>query len=106
MFQRFGIMVGERNVDQESDVPREQLGRFNITGRDRDKYVFKVPSLRNVAATAPYFHDGSVDILEGAIITMAQLQLGLNLTLAEATKIASFLNSLTGMYRGRAVGSE
>ena len=106
MFQRFGIMVGERNVDQESDVPREQLGRFNITGRDRDKYVFKVPSLRNVAATAPYFHDGSVDTLEGAIITMAQLQLGLNLTLAEATKIASFLNSLTGMYRGRAVGSE
>ena len=92
----------------KSDVAKRAIrARVNIHWPlYRDKYVFKVPSLRNVAATAPYFHDGSVDILEGAIITMAQLQLGLNLTLAEATKIASFLNSLTGMYRGRAVGSE
>jgi cytochrome c peroxidase len=72
------------------------LGRFNVTKQDADKQVFKVPSLRNVEKTAPYFHDGSVKTLKEAVTNMANYQLGRTLSPADVTSILSFLNTLTG----------
>lgn len=72
------------------------VGRSAITKSDADKFLFKVPSLRNVAKTAPYFHDGSADTLTDAIKKMASHQLGRDLSDADAQSIAEFLGSLTG----------
>jgi cytochrome c peroxidase len=72
------------------------LGRFDVTNQDADKQVFKVPSLRNVEKTAPYFHDGSVKTLEEAVTKMANYQLGRSLSPADATSILAFLKTLTG----------
>ena len=72
------------------------LGRFDVTNQEADKQVFKVPSLRNVEKTAPYFHDGSVKTLEEAVADMGNYQLGRSLSPAEVTSIISFLKTLTG----------
>jgi cytochrome c peroxidase len=71
-------------------------GRFEVTEADADRYVFKVPSLRNVAKTAPYLHDGSVGTLDEAIRLMAKHQLGKALQPEEVTSIKTFLEALTG----------
>ena len=71
-------------------------GRFEVTKLEADRYVFKVPSLRNVAETAPYFHDGSVTTLSAAMRVISQTQLGKPLTDAQASDIEEFLHSLTG----------
>ncbi|MCP4038270.1 MAG: c-type cytochrome [bacterium] len=71
-------------------------GRFEVTGKETDRQVFKVPSLRNVAETGPYFHDGSVATLEQAVSIMAEHQLGQTLSAAENASIRSFLTALTG----------
>ena len=98
MFQRFGVM--DDYFADRGAITDASLGRFNVTGREQDRHVFKVPSLRNVAVTAPYFHDGSVASLEQAIAIMARYQLGLALPDEEIEAIAAFLNSLTGTFRG------
>lgn len=67
-----------------------------MTGREEDKHVFKVPSLRNVALTAPYFHDGSAAVLTEAIGVMGRFQLGRELASEDVGAIAAFLESLTG----------
>ncbi|MEZ4737589.1 MAG: cytochrome c peroxidase [Caldilineaceae bacterium] len=74
----------------------EDVGRYNVTGQDEDKYVFKVPSLRNVAKTAPYFHDGSVETLDQAVRIMVRHQLGKTVTDEEVADVVAFLNALTG----------
>lgn len=71
-------------------------GRFKVTRNPADLFVFKVPSLRNVAKTGPYFHDGSVASLDSAIRLMARHQLGLELNDAQVSDIHAWLNSLTG----------
>jgi cytochrome c peroxidase len=71
-------------------------GRFEVTKEEADRYVFKVPGLRNVAETAPYFHDGSVPELGAAIRVMGQTQLSKPLTDVQAADIEEFLRSLTG----------
>jgi cytochrome c peroxidase len=88
MFQKLGQ---EKPWDDDEDQ-----GRFDITGKEYDRQVFKVPSLRNVAETGPYFHDGSVKTLKEAVRLMADHQLGISLTDEEVISIISFLNSLTG----------
>ena len=75
---------------------QSDLGRFNVTNAEADKMMFKVPSLRNVAMTGPYFHDGSVAELPAAVKLMAKHQLGRALSDADAAAIASFLATLTG----------
>ena len=75
---------------------QEDQGRFNVTHAEIDKMVFKVPSLRYVTETAPYFHDGSVSDLPTAIKMMGHHQLGKELTDAQAASIASFLESTSG----------
>jgi len=92
-FRKFGLN-DPYWVHTRSAKPDE--GRYLQTGDPADRYVFKVASLRNVAETAPYFHDGSVATLPEAIKIMAELQVGLQLDDAQADEIAAFLATLTG----------
>ncbi len=86
-FQKMGVKKHYEN--------KEDTGRFKITSAEEDMYVFKVPSLRNVALTAPYFHDGSQSTLDLAVKKMAEIQLGKNLSEQEIESIVTFLNALT-----------
>lgn len=95
MYQTMGVM-GQYFRDRGTEITESDLGRIVITNKEYDKFVFKVPSLRNIALTAPYFHDGSAKTLEAAISTMAKYQLGRKLTKAEIDSIAAFLKTLTG----------
>lgn len=96
MFQRFGIFRGQNRPHHDEDT-----GRFGVTGAARDRQVFRVPSLRNVAVTAPYYHDGRVQTLETAVDLMATRQLGRPLHADEIELIVQFLNTLTGEYQGQ-----
>ena len=69
---------------------------FEVTGAESDLYVFKVPSLRNVTKTGPYFHDGSVAGLDEAVRLMGRHQLGRELDDGQVASIIDFLGSLTG----------
>jgi cytochrome c peroxidase len=73
----------------------KDLGRYEITKKEEDKFVFKVPSLRNIAITQPYFHDGQVKTLPQATKMMGELQLGVELDDEQTSLIVAFLRSLT-----------
>lgn len=88
MYQKLGLV--KPWPDQKDQ------GRFEVTGKETDKMMFKVPGLRNIARTAPYFHDGSVATLEEAISLMAEHQLGRTLTPEQVGEIVTFLESTTG----------
>ncbi len=75
---------------------RPDLGRYNSTQKEEDKYVFRVAMLRNVSKTAPYFHDGSVASLHQAVRVMAEVQLGRQFPDADVDDIVAFLGTLTG----------
>ncbi|MDE2463053.1 MAG: cytochrome-c peroxidase [Alphaproteobacteria bacterium] len=77
-------------------LPANDKGRFMVTKTPSDEYVFKVPTLRNIALTAPYFHTGQVWDLREAVAIMGTSQIGAQLTKDEISKITSFLESLTG----------
>lgn len=94
MFQQFGIF--SNYFEMRGNVTDADLGRFTVTGREEDRHVFKVPSLRNVELTAPYFHDGSVDTLDRAVDVMFANQIGRIATDEERPLIVKFLRSLTG----------
>lgn len=98
MYQRFGA-VGARPAGR-APTPAD-LGRFNVTHREQDRHVFKVPSLRNVAVTGPYFHDGHIDSLDEAVALMGRAQLGRELSPADIRLIVAFLGTLTGEWEGR-----
>jgi cytochrome c peroxidase len=87
LYNKFGIY---------KDANSTNLGRYNVTGRDADKFVFKVPSLRNVALTAPYMHDGRIKTLHDAVEFMTQYQLGRYMKEEEIRAIEAFLKTLTG----------
>jgi cytochrome c peroxidase len=70
-----------------------------------DPAILRVPSLRNVATTPPYFHDGSAPTLDDAVRKMAKAQLNTMLTDQQVTALVAFLHSLTGNYRGTPVGA-
>jgi len=72
-------------------------GRKGVTGKDEDEHVFRVQSWRNIAMTAPYFHDGSVKTLDGAVRIMAKMQLSADLPDADVADIVAFLKTLTGI---------
>lgn len=99
MFQKLGVMVDY--FAERGNPTGPALGRYAVTGQERDRYTFKVPSLRNVARTAPYFHDGSVPTLEAAVEIMAKYQLGRSLSPREVDLIVKFLRTLTGEYNGK-----
>jgi cytochrome c peroxidase len=73
-------------------------GLAEVSKNSADEHLWKVPTLRNVALTAPYFHNGSVKTLDKAVTLMAQLQLGKELTKEEVADIVAFLNGLTGEF--------
>jgi cytochrome c peroxidase len=92
MYAPFGIA---RKPGAELLPPKDK-GRFAVTKSASDEYVYKVPSLRNIAITAPYFHTGQVWDLREAVTVMGTTQLGNTLTTDEADKLVAFLNTLTG----------
>ena len=94
MFQKFGFM-GNLFQDRGRINPAD-LGRFNVTKRESDRYVFKVPSLRLAAINPPYFHDGSVATLPEAIKIMGKYQLGRDIPDGDVQSIAAFLGTLVG----------
>lgn len=103
MFQKFGVM-GDY-FTKRGNITAADLGRFNVTKNDDDKNVFKVPSLRNVALTAPYFHDGSAKSLNDAVDVMFKYQLGRVATQQDKDLIVKFLKTLTGEYQGKSLVS-
>lgn len=86
----------ERYLAGREPARNLDLGRYNITGDESDRYHFKVPGLRNAALTAPYFHDGSAKTLSEAITLMGRHQLGLELSDEEIGLLTRFIESLTG----------
>jgi len=99
MFQKLGVM--RDYFTERGNITRADAGRFNVTGQEADRYFFKVPSLRLVVLTAPYFHDGSAATLEQAIATMAWYQLGRAIPVQDIGLIIAFLRTLPGNYKGR-----
>jgi cytochrome c peroxidase len=98
MFQKFGVMgdyFKARGNPTESD-----LGRYLTTGAEEDRNVFRVPGLRNVELTAPYFHDGSAKTLEEAVDVMFRYQLGRVPAAEDKRLIILFLQTLTGKFSG------
>jgi cytochrome c peroxidase len=94
MFQKFGVM-GDY-FEKRGNPTEADLGRYLVTRVEADKHVFKVPSLRNVALTAPYFHDASAKTLEDAVDVMFRYQLGRVASKEDKEAIVRFLNTLTG----------
>lgn len=103
MYQKIGIMT---DFFADRKITEADMGRYSITHNPADKHVFRVPSLRNVAVTPPYFHDGSVKTLTQAINEMAEHQLGRAIPTADVQLIEEFLHSLTGEYRGKSLHRE
>lgn len=89
MYQKMGLIKPYKTSN-----PAE--GRAAVTGQEQQKYFFKVPTLRNIELTYPYFHDGAVWTLEEAVKTMADIQLGRDLNKEEISNIVAFLKTLTG----------
>ena len=87
LYQKLGLV---------KEWPTEDLGRYEVTGVETDKYFFKVPSLRNITETAPYLHDGSVETLPEIVSKMAEYQLGRILSDEDVDAIVTFLGALKG----------
>lgn len=88
-FQKMGLT-------KEYITENTAVGRAGVTGKEADRMFFKVPTLRNVELTYPYFHDGAANTLEEAVVTMGKLQLGRDFSSDETGKIVAFLRTLTG----------
>ncbi len=88
-FQKMGVVEAYKANDPAT-------GRAAVTGKDADRFNYKVPTLRNVELTYPYFHDGAARTLGEAVDTMGRIQLGKKFTADENAKIVAFLKTLTG----------
>ena len=101
--QSYELMGVKRDyfADRGSEMTEEDNGRFKQTKTDRDKHRFKVPGLRNIALTAPYFHDGSIKTMKDAVDYMAKYQVDAILSNEELGEIVAFLETLTGEYKGK-----
>lgn len=95
MYQKMGLIANyfEQRGGELTDA---DMGRFNVTRSEADRHFFKVPTLRNITRTAPYFHDGSVEDLGQAVRIMGRVQLGRELTDAQVTDILAFFEALNG----------
>ncbi len=102
IFQPLGLFKPHHEFQRRA-ATQTDMGRFNVTQREQDKYVFRVAPLRNVAVTGPWFHDGSEETLKDAIQSMAEYQLGIQLEEHEVEQIEAFLETLTGEYQGKVV---
>ena len=95
-FQKFPMIPGTE-YDKKYELTKD-LGRFDVTKKDEDKNMWRVPTWRNVALTAPYFHNGSVKTLPEAVKVMAKTQLGKDLPDKDVKAIVAFLETLTGEF--------
>ncbi len=93
MFQKFGVYGDYWELTKSETIDN---GKFDLSGNEAEKYFFKVPSLRNIEHTFPYFHDGSVKDLKESVKIMAKAELNKELTEEQADNIVAFLKSLTG----------
>jgi cytochrome c peroxidase len=93
MYQKFGLIGDYWKFTKSKKIDE---GRFEVTKEDKDKYFFKVPSLRNIEKTYPYFHDGIVQNLDEAVRIMGKLQSNKDLTDEQVKSIVVFLKTLTG----------
>ncbi|MCK5727103.1 MAG: cytochrome-c peroxidase [Thiotrichaceae bacterium] len=96
-----GVAVGGNSYQKMGTIKpyiteNKASGRFAVTGKESDKFVFKVPTLRNIELTYPYFHDGEASSLTEAVNTMAKIQLAKEFTKEETSEIVAFLKTLTG----------
>ena len=98
-FEKMGLKA-DYFGDRGTEITDADLGRFNVTKEEADKHKLKVPTLRNIALTYPYFHDGSTSDLVEAVEQMAKYQVGVNLSKDEAEAIAALLKQCTGEYNG------
>jgi cytochrome c peroxidase len=98
MFEKMGLMADY--FADRGQVTEADRGRFNVTKDRQNMYEFRVPPLRNIALTAPYFHDGQTQTLEQAIVIMTKYQLGRPMPAEDVNAIAAFLRTLTGEYLG------
>ena len=99
MYEKLGIM-GDYFKDRGNLTLADQ-GRYALTKNPEDMHVFKVPSLRNVALTAPYLHDGTAQTLHEAVSIMGKYQLGMLLPHDDVSRLVAFLHTLTGEYKGK-----
>lgn len=99
-YELMGIK-GDYFADRNMELTTEDHGRHKETKSERDMHRFKVPGLRNIALTGPYFHDGTKQTLEEAVRDMAKYEVGVNLTDEETTRLVAFLHTLTGEYKGK-----
>lgn len=104
MFQKFGVMYDFFPKAFEPNGVDE--GRYRYTQDEADMHVFRVPSLRNIAVTAPYFHNGEVTDLREAVQIMVCHQLGLVLEEEQVMQLVEFLEALTGRYRSKKLESD
>lgn len=96
MYQRMGLVRRTYFEDRGTPITDADRGRFNVTHQESDMHLFKVPTLRNVALTAPYLHDGSQQTLEDVVRVMGRYQLGRELDADQVRLLVAFLSSLTG----------
>ena len=99
-FEKMGVKQDYFKL-RGGELTEADNGRFNVTKQEKDLHFFKVPVLRNIELTYPYFHDGSVANLAEAVKIMGQVQVGKNFSDAETAKIVAFLMTLTGEYKGK-----
>jgi len=92
LYQKVGLF-GDYFADR-GNITKDDYGRFNVTGKEEDRFSFKVPTLRNIEHTAPYFHDGSVPSLSEAVQLMAKYQLGRDMPQSDVDLILKFLQTL------------
>jgi cytochrome c peroxidase len=98
-FERMGLK--EDYFADRGTLSEVDSGQFNFTGNEDDRFKFKVPTLRNIALTFPYFHDGQTENLKEAVKIMSKYQEGRQLSDQEADLIVAFLQTLTGEYQGK-----
>ncbi len=94
MYQKMGLLKPYADTTDK--------GIFDISGKETDKYMFKVPTLRNIALTDPYMHDGNIETLKESIVLMADIQLDKVLTDDEVNKIEKFLGSMSDIKLAKA----
>ncbi len=104
-FEKVG-RYGDYFAERGGELTETDQGRFNHTKNEADKFFFKVPLLRNIELTFPYFHDASAKTLEEAVDVMIRLQMGEKATAARIEELVAFLKALTGEYQGRSLAAK
>jgi cytochrome c peroxidase len=103
-YQKMGI--AKNYFEDRGNIIEKDYGRYNVTKKERDKFKFKVPTLRNIELTYPYFHDASAKNLEEAVKVMGKYQLGVDINDEDVANIVKFLKTLNGEYKGKILQEE